>query len=461
MLNRYFLDFLEAYLIYFIIFFYFNYILVTLLKFFIKTLIGYDLWTYVDASARLCPNNTLYDACTNTYILDYEYFDISDVVYYHDNFLDPDLEKKFYYDFYPEFKNREEEDHELYGLMSTYIIPLQYKYYILEHYWPEDDKVSMAWPNFYNFGDLDFEFKFIYEDYKTLWPHYKKFVHTRELFYTDKLYESKILQSYFYKTKRFIKFPFSYLMMLNNKSFFWKKESRTFDLIEPSYELSITKYMTWFLLKCKYDKEKFEYDVFCNLPPYDVFDPIFYDTYISHYFDYNLIDLKTKRQQYIENKDDYFFDFINSDNLINYYFSMNLIAEYQRIRLNECDLEFDKLTDPFDYLFFLFDDRMLIMVGYLFMYYYYCHFFFYLFVCYFCWFHHVYAFDFDLYIEALRMLTRNKNFTDYNDYNFLIFNYNKTDINYFFYKKNIKLDLETYCARDRIRFPRNRPFFFE
>jgi hypothetical protein len=29
------------------------------------------------------------------------------------------------------------------------------------------------------------------------------------------------------------------------------------------------KHMTWFLLKCKYDEAKFEYDVFCNLPPYE------------------------------------------------------------------------------------------------------------------------------------------------------------------------------------------------
>jgi hypothetical protein len=61
--------------------------------------------------------------------------------------------------------------------------------------------------------------------------------------------------------------------------------------------------------------------------------------------------------------------------------------------------EFDKPTDPFDYLFFLFDDRALLMIGYLFYYYYFCLFFFF-FVCYFCWFHHIYAFDFDLYIEA-------------------------------------------------------------
>jgi hypothetical protein len=45
------------------------------------------------------------------------------------------------------------------------------------------------------------------------------------------------------------------------------------------------------------------------------------------------------------------------------------------------NIEFDKPTDPFDYLFFLFDDRALLMIGYLFMYYYYCYFFFfYLFV---------------------------------------------------------------------------------
>jgi hypothetical protein len=459
MLNYYFLDFIETYVLYFIVLFYFNYILATILKFFIRTLIGYDLWTYIDDSFRLCPNNTSYDIYSDTYILDYEYFNISEMIYYHDNFLYPDIEHKYYFDFYPEFKNREEEDHELYGLMSTYIIPLQYKYYILEHYWPEDEKVSIAWPNFYNFGDLNFEFKFIYEDYKVLWPNYQKFIHTRELFYNDKLYDSKILQFYFYKMKNFIKAPLSYLIMLNNKKSFWKKEFRTFDLIEPSQELSVKKYMTWFLLKCKYDEAKFEYDVFCNLSPYDIFDTKFFDGYMAPY--YGLIDMQTKRQQYIENKDEYFFDFINSENLINYYFKMNLITEYQKIRFDECDHDFDKPNDPFDYLFFYFGDRVLIMAGYLILFYYYCYFFSYFFVCYFCWFHHPYAFDFDLYVESLRMLTRNRHFDNYSDYHFLIFNYTKLDINYYFLDKNIKLDLERYCARDRIKFPRNRTLFFE
>lgn len=458
MLNRFFLEFLEAYVIYYLIVFYFNYILITILKFLIQYLIGYDLWTYFDDSFRSCPNNTSYDILSDTYILDYEYFNISDIIYYHDNFFDPDLEKKMYFDLFPEFKNQEEEDHELYGLMSTYIIPLQYKYYILEHYWPEDEKGSIAWPNFYDFKDLNFEFKFIYEDYKILWPYYKKFINTRELFYNDKLYTSNILQMYFYKAFQFIKVPFSYIIMLNNKKTFWKKESRTFDLIEPSYELSITKYVTWFLLKCKYDEAKFEFNVFCNLPMYDIFDKRFYDGYVTPY--YNLIDLQTKRQQYIENRDEYFFDFINSDNLINYYFHVNFIAEYQRRRCYDCEYEFDKPTDPFDYLFFLFGDRGLIMFHYLLCFYYYYYIFFYLFVCYFCWFHHVYAFDFDLYIEALRMLTRSRIFNDYNDYKSLIFNCINTDINYFFYVENLKLDLERSCTRDRIKFPIPRTLFF-
>jgi hypothetical protein len=50
---------------------------------------------YIDDSIRLCPNNTVYDDInSNTYILDYEYFDISEMIYYHDNFLDPDIRKK-------------------------------------------------------------------------------------------------------------------------------------------------------------------------------------------------------------------------------------------------------------------------------------------------------------------------------------------------------------------------------
>ncbi len=436
MINRYLLDFLEAAFIYFIIYFYFNHILSKILKFFIKHLIGYDLWTHIDDPIRLCPNNTSYDINSDTYILDYEYINISEMIYYHDNFLDPTLDLIYQFDLFHETKNREDDDHELYGLMSTYIIPLQYKYYILEHYWPEDEKSSIISPNVHDFKDLQSEFKFIYDDYNSLWPTYKKFIHTRELFVNDKLYNSKILQFYFYKAFKYIKAPFKYWYMLHNKQAFWKKEHRTFDLIEPSQELCHKKYMTWFLLKCKYDEAKFEYDVFCNLSPYEVFDSNYYDVFMSSH--YNLIDMETKWHQHLENKDTYFFDLANSENLINYYFSVNLIANYNKTRFIECDHEYDKPLDPFDYLFFLFVDRGLLMVGYLIIFYYYCLCFFFFLVCYYCWYHHIYSFDFNLYIEPLRMLTRNNQYNDYNDYKFLIFNYTKTDISDFFYEINIK-----------------------
>jgi hypothetical protein len=449
MINSYFLDFIEFYLIYFIILFYFNYLIAKTLKFFIKNLIGYDLWTYIDDSFRLCPNNTNYDINSNTYILDYEYIDITEMIYYHNNFLDPTLESIFYFDLYHETKNREDDDHELYGLMSTYLIPLQYKYYILEHYWPSDEKASIISPNFYNFNDLESEFKFIYEDYKILWPTYQKYFHTRQLFYDNNLYDSKILQFYFYKTYRYFKAPLSYWLMLQNKNCFWKKEYRTFDLIEPSQELCRKKYMTWFFLKMKYDEAKFQYDVFCDLSPYEVFDSKYYDVFLSS--TYNLIDMETKRHQYIENKDEYFFEFINSENLINYYFNVNFFANYQKLRFEECDYDYDKPFDPFDYLFFIFIDRGLLMIGYLIMFYYFCFSIFFFFICYYCWYNHVYSFDFDLYVEYIRMLTRNRTYNNYNDYKSLIFNYTKTDINDFFYIQNIKIELERQCTRDRTK----------
>ena len=134
MLNSSFLDFIEVCFIYLVILFYFNHIVAKNLKFVIKMLIGYDLWTYVDDSVRTCPNNTVYDISNNTYILDYEYFNISESIYYNKKFLNPTLEYIYYFDLFYLTKNREDDEHELYGLMSTYIIPLQYKYYIFEHY---------------------------------------------------------------------------------------------------------------------------------------------------------------------------------------------------------------------------------------------------------------------------------------------------------------------------------------
>lgn len=87
MLNKYFLDFIEFYLIYFIIFFYFNDFIVKIFKFFIKYLIGYDLWIYVEDFFCCCFNNIVYDVNNDIYILDYEYKNINNMIYYNKNFL--------------------------------------------------------------------------------------------------------------------------------------------------------------------------------------------------------------------------------------------------------------------------------------------------------------------------------------------------------------------------------------
>lgn len=437
--------FFTHYFIYFIIFIYINLFLAQLLKFFIKTLIGYDLWTYIDDSFRFCQNNTIYDFETNNYILDYEYFDISEMIYYHNNFLVPKMlneEQIYYYDLFRETVDLEDDDHELYGLMSTYIIPLQFQYYVLEHYWPEDEKISVLWENFYDFNDLEYEFKFIYENYKILWPKYKQYLHTRQLFYNEKLYDSKISQYYYYLSENYIfnKLPLSYIITLDSRKFFWKKEYRSFDLIEPPKELCLTNHMTWFLLKKEYDRAKFEYDVFCNLSPYDIFDSQYFDLILSP--TNNLLDMQTKRSQYIENIDDYYFDFINSDNGINYYFDLNFLEDYTSERLEVFDMDYDKPYDPFDYLFCYFSDRAAVMINSLLIFIYCGYILFFLFVCYYCWFNHIYAYDFELHYNYIRMLTRHRIYNEYDDYKNLIFNYTKNDVDNIFFKKNIKLELE-------------------
>lgn len=434
-----FLFFIIYYLSYFILFIYVNFILSKVIKFFITFLIGYDLWSYIDDSFRSCPNNTLYNFTTHNYILDYEYFNIIDMIYYHNNFLNPlmlDKERIYYYDLLHETRTREDDAHELYGLMSTYIVPLQHQYYLLEHYWPEDEKVSILWSNFHDFADLESEFKFIYKDYKILWPLYTKYFNFRQLLYSENLYSSYILQFYFYYCFNFNKLPISYTIMLNNKNDFWKKEYRSFDLIEPSNELLYEKYMTWFLLKTEYDKAKFEYDVFCNLSPYELFDSNYYDFFISS--TNNLIDLHTKRYQFIESLDEYYFDFINSDNLINYYLNLNYIEEYNKERVSYCDMDYDKPYDPFDYVFFYFSDRATILINYLLFILYYWFVLFLCFVCYYCWYNHIYAFDFEEHFNYIRMLTRHRIYNDYNDYRYLIFNYTKNDLNNYFFNKNMK-----------------------
>ena len=445
-----FIHFFIDYLIYLLLIFYLNYFISKLLKFFITNIFGFDLWTFFDNSFRDCPNNNYYDNLTNTYILDYEYFEIIDMVYYHDNFYDITLEPIFHYDLLHETRTREDDDHELYGFVSTYIIPLQYKYYIIEHYWPEDQS-----KNFYDFDDLVFEFTFFSEEYDNLWENYELDMHTRTLFYNEKLYEFNILQSFIYNKLdyKYFKLPISQLVIIKeDKKLFFKKKTRIFDLDEPSEELSIKSYMEWFKLKKDYDLLKKEYDVFCNLSPYEYFDHEYYDIRISKLF--NLIDCRTKRSQHIESIDEYFLDYINSNSLINFFLKLGIFIDYKKKSINNTD--YNQINEPFDYLFFNFNERGLLMYIYLLLIFYFLILLFLFLTCWFCFNYYDYSFDFDLHFSYIRSLTRNKNYNDYIDYKFLIYNqyYAENDITNFFIEENYKKYIlnKFKCVRDKTPF---------
>lgn len=439
MITSTFILFFIDYLIYLLLIFYLNYFISRLLKFFIINIFGVDLWTFVDDSFRDCPNNNYYDNLTDTYILDYEYFEISEMIYYHDNFFDPTLELIFHFDLLHETRTREDDEHELFGFVSTYIIPLQYKYYILEHYWPSDESGNILIKNFYDFNDLLYEFTFFSEEYDNLWQNYELHRHSKTTFYKDHLYETQILQSFAYNKfeYKYFKFPISQSIVINeDKNLFLKKKNRTFDHIEPSQEMCIKQYMTWFSLKTEYDKYISEYKVFCNLSPYEYFDHKYYDIRLSKL--YNLIDCRTKRSQHIESIDEYFLDYVNSSNLTNYYLKSGIFIDFKKQTINEVD--YDQQIEPFDYIYFFFHERGLLMYIYLLIIFYFLCLVFLVLTCWLCFNYYDYSFDFDLHFSYIRALTRNKNYNDYNDYKFLIFNsyYSENDITTFFSEKQEK-----------------------
>lgn len=456
-----FLYFFIHLLIYFLILFYLHYYIIELIKFvIIKTSIN-DIWTYFDDCYRQCTNETFYDNYMDIYILDYEYFEIIDMIYYHNNFLDPDMEWYFYFEFMHEMRTREDDEHELYGLMSTYIVPLQYKYYLLEHYWPSDEYGYYLKKNFYDFNDLMYEFKFFQEEYFDLWFDYEEDIHSRTLFYDYELYEDNILQVYIYdkNTNAFLKQPLSELIINEKKNIFWKKESREFTLEKPSEELSVKKYMTWWYLQRDYDLAKFEYKVFCNLSPYEFFDKKFYDFFICN--NYNLIDLRTKYCQYVETKDEYFNDYINRSHDLTYYFKLGFIYKYKHEILFQADT--DPLNVPFHYLHFNFRDRGLLMFIYLLLLSKFLFIFFLFLVCYFCFSYYYYAFDFNLHLNYIRLLSRTKMLNDYINYKDLIFNlyYTQNDaINILYEKDSYREFLRIYkCTRDQLFFKKREKLF--
>lgn len=412
-------------------------LVIQVVKYVLKQLIGYDIITNIDNGFRHCQNTTTYDLMSQYYVLDYEYFDIIEMVYFHDNFLEPEMfgkDSHFYWDFMYETRVREDDDHDLYHFMSSYIVPLQHQYYLLEHYWPEADKVSRIKPNFYNFKDLEGEFKFIYQDYKILWPNYLKYKSSREIIYTNKLYDSKILQYYFtdicYDTNRelWYKSPLTFDLLSISKRPFWKKEDRTFDLIEPNLELYFNDYMTWFLLKEKYDIAKFEYDAFCGCSPYERFDSNIFDIFVNPQS--NLIDLQTKRFHFFEDLEEYTFDFYNNQNLLNYYYDINFFDDHQRELAKDFffDRDYDQPNDPYDEMHFFFSDRLIILNISILYFLYFLYFCLFLFGFYYCFTYLFSFFEFNgSVIGIIRLLTRHRSLHCYDDYKNLYYIFDQSE----------------------------------
>lgn len=455
----FFLNLISFFLFYFLclsIFFFINYYIVKIKKFFIITICGYDFWTFFDDPFRFNINNTMYHNDYDYYILDYEYFEILEDICYNDVFLDPNLEFIFYIDYIAETRTAEDDEHELYRFLSNYVIPTHYKYYVIEHYWPPDERGSLfLYENFYDFFDLVYEFKFINEEFFPLWNIYEKEIHTRTIFVNENLHDNKLIKFYYFnKQNKFFQYKTEILndeYYRFSKNIFIRKEIRSFDKIEPKAELEYTDYVKWRFLSHNYNLDKFDYDIFESLPFYELFDRKYYDLYLDFYK--NLIDVKTTYIQFIETSDEYFNDFINKDNLLNYYFEIGLQHEYINFALNVT--ENNVFDQTFNYFYVRFKSRFFLLYFYML----YIHmFFFFLLLLLGCWFtyHYFdYAFNFDLHLSYIRSLTRMKYLNDYKDYKDLIFNqyYYSNDIHVILFNKNKDLLFASLCDRDRLKFP--------
>ena len=430
-------------------FFLVNYYIQILKKFFIILFCCYDLWRFIDDPYRYNVNNTHYNSNYNYYILDYEYFYIMKDIYYNDFFLDPNLEFIFYMDFISENSTIENEEHELYRFLSIYIIPLHYKYYILEHYWPPDERGGLIlYENFYNFNDLFYEFKFINKDFFPLLEIYSKTFNSKMTIINENLLDNNIIQYYYYnsKSKFFKKEILNKSYYEISKNIFFKKEKQIFKVLKPKNKLEKKKYIYWFKLIKEYNLKKFNHFKYINLPNYELFDKKYYDFYLN----FNEKNLNTTYFQFIETIDEYFLDVININNLLNYYFENEFLIN----KINNL-LELSIFDQNFLFLYINFFHRIIISIFYIISLKFFLVLFFYFITCWFSLNYFNYSFDFDLHLNYIRLLTRYNYLNNYQDYKNLIFNnyFLISDIHENFFFQNNKLILNSKCKRDKLIFP--------
>lgn len=450
----------SIFLLYIYILYIFLTIIYAVIRFFTGIIFFYNIWFFTDSFIRNSPNHSSYNSDNSEFIIDFQCFEFRDIIYYdeYSNYLTDvklDWHWSVYYDFLLQYSNVEDDEHELYAFISTYLVPLCDKYYIIEHFYP-DERNSIYPLNFYDFYDLKREFSFFYEkeEYDYLIEKYRfHFNNFIKLYYKEKLNSKKILQtfSYNYFEKVYERNNVWYYFLENDRknTFIKKRGVIPFEvLIEPprKYIHNNINYVKFLRLRHEYDENQYKLYHYNRLPRYDIFDRDYYLIKIHK----KVIDTEMKYSQFSETKDEYFFNQKNKFDHLVYNFHLGFLFGYEEdfgdfcldedknfnydstsfvsdvlrlaiavLRLDEEEKEEELI---YDIDFFAFDEYALYFQFYLFHFLFINIIIFFIITSYICLIHSVYIVDYDFNFSYIRSLTRSHLVNDFLDFRDLIFN---------------------------------------
>lgn len=410
-------------------FFYFFY---KFLRFIIKNIFFFNIWFFLDGFIRNSANNSCYNSDNSSFILDYNCFEFSELIYYDDSFNNENLHWMWYYDFLIEYCTVEDDEHELFAFLSTYLVPLCDKFYIIEYFYP--DETESNYPiNFYDINDLRGEFSFFYEshEYDSLLQTYKNndnyFIET---YYNLNLNSTNFLQSFSFneatwKYDRNLVWYF-FLEKERKETFLKKRDSIPFEILEKpiNYEFQVINYVEWLRLISEYEENKFKLEHYLFLCSYDLFDKSYY---LIKTFD-KVIDTERKYSQFYETKDEYFLNQNNQYYHLTYYFDLGFFFGYEDklIDIEDYDGNYDEKEEKadfhFDGCFFNFQDYsfgFLIVSSYIVVINLIIFFFL---TCWICLSYGEYIINYELHFSFIRNLTRTRFYNEFSDFRELIFN---------------------------------------
>lgn len=422
-----FIYFLLLISLFFFILYSFLYFFYKFSRFIIKNIFFFNIWFFLDGFIRNSANNSSYNSDNYSFILDYGCFVFNDLVYYDDSFNNDNLHWMWYYDFLIQYLNVEDDEHELFAFLSTYLVPVCDKFYIIEYFYP--DETESYYPiNFYDINDLREEFSFFYEseEYDSLLKIYQNndnyFIET---YYNLNLNSTNFLQTLSYnesksKYERNLIWHF-FLEKERKETFLKKRNSIPFEILEKpiDYKFTVINYVEWLRLTGLYDENKFKLDHYVFLCSYDLFDK---DYYLIKTFD-KVIDTETKYSQFYETKDEYFLNQNNQFNHLTYYFDLGFFFGYENKLIDVEDYDGNEEENfHYDGFFFDFWDYSFgfqLLLIYIFMINLVIFFFF---TCWICFSYGEYIINYELHFSYIRNLTRGYFYNDFSDFRELIFN---------------------------------------